>query len=122
MTINRAQLAAYCLSKPGVTKEFPFGLDVEVYKVLGKMFALISTDDPLRISLKCEPTLAEILRDNYNAVTAGYHLNKHHWNTVAVDGEVPDDELLSWVDDSYALVAAKLKKSERERLKQMGEK
>ncbi len=121
MAINREQLRDYCLNKIGVTHEFPFGPDVEVYKVLGKMFALIPTDDPLSISLKCDPTLAEILRDNYSAVTPGYHLNKRHWNTVVVDEEVPDDELLSWVDDSYALVVAKLKKVERERLKQMGE-
>jgi predicted DNA-binding protein (MmcQ/YjbR family) len=87
-----------------------------VYKVGGKMFALIPDDAPLRISLKCDPVLAEILRERYAAVTAAYHFNKRHWNGVAVDGSVPDALVREWVDDSYALVVKSLPRAVRETL------
>ncbi len=115
--MERDALRDYCLSKKGTTAEFPFGPDAEVFKVMGKMFALIPTDAaPPTISLKCDPALAEILRQTYPAVIPGYHLNKKHWNTVAVDGSVPEDEVLEMIDHSYEQVVRGLKKSERDKL------
>jgi predicted DNA-binding protein (MmcQ/YjbR family) len=114
--MDRAALRDYCLSKAGTTAEFPFGPDVEVLKVVGKMFALIPTDTPLSISLKCDPALAEILRQTYPAVIPGYHLSKKHWNTVSVDGSVPEDEVLEMIDHSYELVVKGLTKAQREKL------
>jgi len=103
----------------GVTEEYPFGEDVRVYKVLGKMFALFPHNEDLSISLKCDPVRAVMLRDTYEAVTAGYHLNKKHWNTIKIDGEVPDDEILDLIEHSYQLVLKGLKKADREKLQQM---
>lgn len=111
------RLCAHCLAKPGATDGYPFGPGALVMKVGGKMFALIGDDaDPLTISLKCEPALAVALREAYPAVEAGYHLNKRHWNTVTVDGTLPDDEVLGWVDDSYDLVVDGLPRRVRQAL------
>lgn len=115
--MDEAAIRDACLKRAGVTEDYPFGAEVRVYKVLGKMFALLPHDEPLRISLKCDPTRAVMLRDTYDAVEAGYHLNKKHWNTIKIDGEVPDDEVLDLVEHSYQLVVKSLKKSEREQLK-----
>lgn len=113
----RAELVTHCLSKPGAVSEQPFGPDVDVFKVMNKVFALIPTDaDPPTISLKCDPTLAQILRQNYPAVTPGYHLNKVHWNTVKVDGSIGDDEIKDWIDLSYELIVKGLTKAQRETL------
>lgn len=102
-------LGAYCLAKIGTEREWPFGPQAAVFKVGSRIFAILAEDEqPARISLKCEPALADQLRDTYPAVGAGYHLDKQHWNTVALDGTVPEDELLGWVDDSYDLVVAGL--------------
>jgi predicted DNA-binding protein (MmcQ/YjbR family) len=114
--MDRKALCHYCLNKAGTTAEFPFGPEAEVFKVMGKMFALIPTDSPLSISLKCDQALAEILRQTYPAVTPGYHLSKKHWNTVLVDGSVPEDEVLEMIDHSYSLVVNGLKKADREKL------
>ena len=114
--MDRAALRDYCLSKAGTTAEFPFGPGAEVLKVMGKMFAIVPEDAPLTISLKCDPALAEILRQTYPAVIPGYHLSKKHWNTVSIDGSVPEDEVLEMVDHSYELVVKGLKKVEREKL------
>ena len=114
--IDRDTLKSYCGGKSGVTGEFPFGPEVLVYKVLGKMFALIPVDGPLQISLKCDPMLAIMLRETYAAVTPGYHLNKRHWNTVRIDGEIPDDEILEMIDNSYDLVVRSLPNVERKKL------
>lgn len=93
---------------PGVVLDYPFGEDVAVYKLeneKGKMFALVQEDsDPLRVSLKCDPGLAELLREKYDTVLAGYHLNKKHWNTIICTGQVPDDELRDLIRHSYELV------------------
>ncbi|TDQ55416.1 MmcQ/YjbR family DNA-binding protein [Actinorugispora endophytica] len=97
----------------------PFGPGTLVYKVAGKMFALLgapSGDDPARVTLKCEPGLALELRAEFTAVTAGYHTDKRHWNTVVLDGTVPDDELLEMLRHSYQRVVAGLRKADRERL------
>jgi predicted DNA-binding protein (MmcQ/YjbR family) len=86
-----AALRAWCLRQPGAVEEFPFGPDHSVFKVGGKLFAITALErEPLEVSAKCEPELAVQLRDTYPAVRPGYHLNKRHWNTVTVDGSLPD--------------------------------
>jgi predicted DNA-binding protein (MmcQ/YjbR family) len=105
---------AECLTKPGAAEDYPFGDEVAVFKVAGRMFALVLFGPPPgSISLKCDPDLAAGLRARYAAITPGYHLNKQHWNTVALDGSVPDDELLELIDHSYQLVVARLTRAQR---------
>lgn len=114
-------LRHYLLQKKAVTEELPFGPQALVFKVVGKMFALIAwEEDPLRISLKCEPEYALALRKLFPAVQPAYHMNKEHWNTVILDGSVKKDLLLDMIDDSYDLVVKKLKKTDREKLKEIG--
>jgi predicted DNA-binding protein (MmcQ/YjbR family) len=109
--MNLKSLRAHISKKPGVKEETPFGPDVLVPKVGGKMFATIAwTQDPLRVNLKGDPFLNEILREEWEAVLPGYHMNKVHWNTVVLDGTVPDKEIKHWVDASYDLVFASLTK------------
>ncbi|HTT58892.1 MAG TPA: MmcQ/YjbR family DNA-binding protein [Acidimicrobiales bacterium] len=110
-------LADYLLSLPETREEQPFGPDVDVYKVAGKIFAIFSPDtNPRRISLKCDPILAIELRQEYDAVNPGYHLNKNHWNTVTLDGTVHTHQLKSMIRHSYEQVVLGLPKSVRERL------
>ncbi len=107
-------LKNYLLSKPGAVEEFPFDAVTLVIKVGGKMFALVGlNDNPLRLNLKCDPVKAEILRGIYSAVRPGYHMNKRHWNSVILDGTIAADEILSMIDDSYALVVKGLPKAKR---------
>ncbi|TVR02597.1 MAG: MmcQ/YjbR family DNA-binding protein [Deltaproteobacteria bacterium] len=107
----------HCLSKPGATEDFPFGPEVLVFRVCGKLFCLMNPDErPPRINLKCRPDEVEALRDRYAAVLPGYHMNKRHWNTVLLDGDAPSDRVREWIDDSYALVVAGLTKRQREPL------
>jgi predicted DNA-binding protein (MmcQ/YjbR family) len=109
--LTAAELRGRCLGLPGTTEEFPFSPGLSVFKVSGKVFALTPLEDrPLRVSLKCEPALAEQLRDTYSAIRPGYHLNKRHWNTVNVDGSLPDRLVLDMIEDSYDLVVAGLPK------------
>jgi predicted DNA-binding protein (MmcQ/YjbR family) len=105
------EIHEYLLSFPNTWLDFPFGEDVSVYKIghsasgADKMFALIAEDSkPVRLSLKCDPLLAEKLRETYETVLPGYHLNKKHWNTIIVTGQVPDDELKGFMQLSYNLV------------------
>jgi predicted DNA-binding protein (MmcQ/YjbR family) len=106
-----------CLGKPGAVEDYPFGDGVAVFKVAGKMFALVPLGDPSgNVSLKCDPDRAHWLRRQYAAITAGYHLNKRHWNTIELDGSVPEEELLDLIDHSYELVVARLPKATRARL------
>src|SRR5438874_10151111 len=115
MTAN--ELCAYCLSLPGAEETFPFGPQTSVFKVAGKMFALSQLGaDSLRVSLKCEPQLAEALRGAHAAVLPGYHLNKRHWNTVIIDGSLPDDAVRDMIEDSYDLVVSKLPRAGRRAL------
>ncbi len=119
--MDHKSLESYILSKPGSWLDYPFGEGVAVYKVgstdTAKMFALIQEGkSPLQISLKCDPLLAETLREKYETVLAGYHLNKKHWNTVLCTGQVPDDELHSFIDLSYHLVASGLTQDEQQNL------
>lgn len=109
-------LENHCLSKKGATKDFPFGDDVAVYRVMGKIFALIPLNESLRINLKCDPTLVQMLRQTYPAVTPGYHMNKTHWNTVLIDGTIPDDEIAEMVDHAYDTVVKGLTKRDRAQL------
>jgi predicted DNA-binding protein (MmcQ/YjbR family) len=104
-----AELRGYCLSLPGAEETFPFGPKTSVFKAGGRMFALSQLGaDSLRVSLKCEPDLAEALRGAHAAVLPGYHLNKRHWNTVVVDGSLPEDTIRDMTEDSYDLVVSKL--------------
>lgn len=106
----------YCLSKRGVTEETPFGPDTLVYKVMGKMFSICSIDNFGDINLKCDPELAQELRDKYDFVIPGYHMNKKHWNTIQTNTGVPDDLLHKWIDHSYELVVNGLTKKLKEEL------
>ena len=109
--MDLAQFREYCLSKPRATEGTPFGPDVLVFKVGGKMFALAALDDvPTTVNLKCDPDLALDLRDRYNEVRPGYHMNKKHWNTVEIQGAIPHVELRKMIDHSYDLVAKSLPK------------
>ena len=109
--MDLAQFREYCLSKPRATEGTPFGSDVLVFKVGGKMFALAALDEvPTTVNLKCEPDLALDLRDRYEEVRPGYHMNKKHWNTVEIDTGIPDAELRKMIDHSYELVAKSLRK------------
>lgn len=116
--MNIESLQSYCLSKPGVEETLPFGPDTLVYKVMGKVFLLTSLDDPdgLRFNVKCDPTLAEELREEYACVLPGYHMNKKHWNTIVVDGSVSSKKLKEWIDHSYDLVVKSLPKKLRDEL------
>jgi predicted DNA-binding protein (MmcQ/YjbR family) len=110
-------LRDYCLRKKGTDEAFPFGESVMVLRVAGKMFALIGIENvPLTINLKCEPELAVELRDRYDAVRPGYHMNKKLWNTVVIDGSIREREILEMIDHSYDEVVKTLKKKEREAL------
>ncbi len=106
----------YCLKKKGVTEEFPFDEETLVYKVMGKMFALTNLERFESINLKCDPELAIQLRESYDAVKPGYHMNKTHWNTITMDGSVSDRLVKEWIDLSYQLVVASLTKGKREEL------
>ena len=116
--MNIEQIREYCLKKKGVTEEFPFDEETLVFKVLGKTFLLASLESvPLRINLKCDPEKAIYLREEYDSVQPGYHMNKKHWNTVTIDGSVPLFTIKEWIDDSYNLVSTGLKRSDLKRLK-----
>ena len=107
----------YCLSKPGTTEHTPFGPSDLVFKVGGKMFALLGLDEvPAACNLKCDPDLALELRDRYEQVRPGYHMNKKHWNTVELGSGVPDAEVRKMIDHSYELVVKSLPRKEREKL------
>ena len=105
---------AHFLSKPGTEETTPFGPDVLVYKVGGKMFALTVPDEfPARLNLKCDPERSIALRDEYEAIIPGYHMNKRHWNTLILDGSLPANLVRELIDHSYELVVASLPKSWR---------
>lgn len=115
MTIQN--LILYCKSKPGAVVEYPFGEDVVVFKIGNKMFSLVTQrDQKLSINLKCDPELSIAIRQQFPAVTEGYHMNKKHWNNVTIDGTIPNQEIYKMIDFSYDLVFSKLKKIEREYL------
>jgi predicted DNA-binding protein (MmcQ/YjbR family) len=115
------ELRQACLSLPGAEETCPFSEGLSVFKVEGKIFAITRlAGEPLTVSLKCEPELAEQLRVTHPAIRPGYHLNKRHWNTVTIDGSVADEMVLSMVEDSWALVVDGLPRRVRSRLTEEG--
>jgi predicted DNA-binding protein (MmcQ/YjbR family) len=115
--MDATALRRWCLQQPGAIEDFPFGPGTSVFKVAGKMFALSALDrTPLQVSLKCEPELAVGLRDSYPAIRPGYHLNKRHWNTITLDGSLPDQLVRDLIEDSYDLIVSALPKRTREQL------
>ncbi len=104
-SMNHKSVEAYILSMPNAYLDYPFGKEVAVYKVKDKMFALIPEGtEPVRLSLKCDPQLAVVLREKYETVMEGYHLNKKHWNTILLTGQLPWDEIQALILHSYILV------------------
>jgi predicted DNA-binding protein (MmcQ/YjbR family) len=116
--MNPAELRDHCLSFTAAEETFPFGAETSVFKVAGKMFALSQLDaESLRVSLKCEPALAQALRATHTAILPGYHLNKRHWNTVIIDASLPEPMIKDMIEDSYDLVVSQLPASRRRALK-----
>ena len=112
--MNIEEFREYCIGKKMVSEEFPFDETTLVFKVAGKMFSLTDLEGDFMVNLKCEPAKAIELRERYPCVLPGYHMNKKHWNTIKVDGSVPDDLLKKWIDHSYDLVVMGLPKKVRE--------
>jgi predicted DNA-binding protein (MmcQ/YjbR family) len=109
--VDLEEFREYCLTKADVSEGTPFGPETLVFKVGGKIFALASLDDiPPRVNLKCDPERALDLRDRYEEVQPGYHMNKKHWNTIDLSGRIPAAELRRMIDLSYELVSASLRK------------
>ena len=114
-------LCEFLDSKPASRRDMPFGPDALVFKVLDKMFALVAwQEDPLTISLKADPTDAVILRKQYPAVKPGYHMHKKHWNTVTLDGSIPDAEIRLMIEESYDLVVQGMTRAKQEHLTLLG--
>lgn len=112
--MNVEELRQYCLSKPATTESFPFDEVTLVFKVAGKMFALIGLDNPdLSINLKCDPNRAIELRQQYSSIAPGYHMNKNHWNTVQINGELHPEMIRNLIDHSYELIVNSLTKKTR---------
>ncbi len=111
--MNFKELDSYLLSKQGATFDYPFDEVVRVYRIANKMFALMMDEKALSINLKCDPLYSLELRSLYESIKAGYHMNKKHWNTVSVGGDVDDELLKELIDHSYELVYGKLSKKER---------
>ena len=115
--MTRDEVLGTCGGLLGVVEDYPFGDGVVVYKVGGRMFALVSLDgESGSVNLKCDPELAMELRARYAAVRPGYHQNTRHWNTVELDGSVPEAELGEMIEHSYALVVSRLPRADRARL------
>ncbi|KUJ81700.1 hypothetical protein AWR36_013920 [Microbulbifer flavimaris] len=107
----------YLMGHPEAKEDFPFGPAVAVFKIRGKMFATLAVENGVpRTNLKCDPDEAQALRDIFTGVLPGYHMNKRHWNTVLLNGSVPDNEIEQMMDRSYGLVVRQLRKGEREAL------
>lgn len=112
--MNIESLREYCLLKQAVSETFPFGEDTLVFKVFDKIFLLCGLNQPDRFNVKCEPERAVSLREEYEEVQPGYHMNKTHWNTVFMNGRLNDAQLNEMIDHSYELVVGSLPKSKRE--------
>ena len=115
-SMNIEKLREYCLFKKGTTESFPFDENTLVFKVGGKMFALVNVDNFTFCNLKCDPDRAEELREQYNGIKPGYHMSKKHWNSVYVDSDVPDKLFLELITHSYDLVFKSLPKKVREEI------
>jgi len=115
--MNKKTVRTYCLTLPLTKEDYPFGPDVQVFKIKEKLFALMTTRKGAeRVNLKCDPEEAIILREIFEDVIPGYHMNKMHWNTIILSGSIPDGEIKRMIDRSYCLVVKKLKKNDRESL------
>lgn len=115
--MNVEEFRIYCLSKAHVTEEFPFDETTLVFKVAGKMFALTGLNDPeFKVNLKCDPERSAELREHYESIRPGWHMDKLHWNTVHVDGSFSDQFFLELVDHSYDLIVQSLPKKIRDQL------
>ncbi len=114
--MNVEDIRLYCLEKRGVTESFPFDDTTLVFKVMNKMFALVNLDDDPRLNLKCDPEQAIVLREHYDSVIPGYHMNKKHWNTIVLDETISDRLLMQWIDDSYNLIVESLPKKLKQEL------
>ena len=118
--MNIEEFRNYCLSKKGTSEDFPFDETTLVFKVMNKMFALTDIEDDFTINIKCDPEKAIELREEYSeSVIPGYHMNKKHWNTVIIDGRVPDKLIYQWIDHSYDLIVSKLPKIKRKELENL---
>ncbi len=117
--MNIEQVREHCLSKKGVTEDFPFDEVTLVFKVMGKIFALTSLEGDLSVNLKCDPARAVELREKFSAVQPGYHMNKKHWNTVFADGSMSWDFIKELIDNSYELVVSGLTVKLRDQLNQL---
>jgi len=106
----------YCLKLKASNESFPFNEETLVFKVLNKIFCLTNLNPPLSINLKCDPEQALELREEYEAVKPGYHMNKNHWNTVELDGSIRDEVVKEWINNSYNLVVKGMTRKEREGL------
>lgn len=108
--MNHSEVEKLLMAMPGARLDYPFGPSTAVYKVGDKMFALVTEGkEPVQISLKCDPLLAKTLRERYETVLPGYHLNKKHWNTVLITGQLSNDEIKDLIRHSYELVAGEQK-------------
>lgn len=114
--MNIEELRDHCLQLSGVTEDFPFGEETLVFRVGGKIFLLIGLEEGDRFNVKCDPELAVELRERYNEVKPGYHMNKKHWNTVYMDGRLTHKQLCEMISHSYKLVLKSLPKKEQEKL------
>jgi predicted DNA-binding protein (MmcQ/YjbR family) len=117
--MNIEEFRDYCLSKKGTTDSFPFDQTTLVIKVMDKMFTLTDLEGQFSINLKCDPEKAIELREQFPAVIPGYHMNKTHWNTIIIDGSIPDKLLYQWIDDSYDLIVKKLPKNLQQKLENL---
>jgi len=113
------EIREYCLKKKATSEGFPFNEDVLVFKVMGKMFLLTSLEQGDRINLKCDPELAVELREKYDCVIPGYHMNKQQWNTVILDGSVHKSTILEWIDHSYQQVVATFTKKMKKEFEEL---
>ena len=110
----------YCIKKPGVTEGFPFDNNTLVFKVMGKMFAICDVDLFTSVNLKCDPERAILLREQYDSIIPGYHMNKMHWNTIMMDGTISDKLFLELIDHSYELIVESLPKKLKAELDDLG--
>lgn len=112
--MNIESLREYCLKKKASVESFPFGVSTLVFKIKGKIFLLAGLDEsPLQFNVKCDPEKIEDLREQYEAVQPGYHMNKKHWNTIIVDGTIPEKKLKEMIDESYDLVVQSLSQKDK---------
>ena len=120
--MNIEEIREHCISKPGTTEGFPFGEQTLVFKVMGKMFALLPLDDPVSMNLKCDPEYALELRERYEGrIRPGWHMNKKHWNTVSLVDNLESKLIGHLINHSYDLVVSKLKKADKEALRAIQE-